>query len=385
MNESSPFAVDSIGGSERCDVDGADDDTGMKNENDSSDDADTIAPSLEYNYQYVPIPQSFTTDQLDRISAIEEAASNVQRVLAKYGNASTLPSSLDPNDIITGKLSGWEIDPNSPWADTSMAIREIVAAGERLARAWSLSTSDDVDNKGSMDDAPTQEHQKKEKEWWQSILSNDDPQQNKCSVSSSESIRRNGGGGGDDDAVASGIPPTMDEPFTEEEELQFHDVYMEWATNAFEEELDALRKGQLDELTSARSKAKNRSTTTANTTTTTSVAASSMELLDPTQYSFVVTAGSAKGDDSRKGVDNDADVSAAEATRIASVKEIDVRVLSDMLSSVSNILTLSEKRMLLQARRRAVLQDAVAFERDDTGATIVLTLHERRKREIGLC
>ncbi len=63
MNESSPFAVDSIGGSERCDVDGADDDTGMKSENDSSDDADTIAPSLEYNYQYVPIPQSFTTDR----------------------------------------------------------------------------------------------------------------------------------------------------------------------------------------------------------------------------------------------------------------------------------------------------------------------------------
>ena len=202
------------------------------NENDSddvNDDGDDNTDITPYNYQYVPISQSFTADQLDQISVIEEAAYN----------ASILPSSSDPNDIITGKLSGWEIVPNSPWADTSSAISEIVVAGERLVRAWSLSTKDDGDNKGSKDDEPTQEQQKKEKEWWQSILSNDDPQK-KSNVSSSESIRRNGGG--DDAAVTNGIPPSMDEPFTEEEELQFHDVYMEWATNAFEEELDALRK-----------------------------------------------------------------------------------------------------------------------------------------------
>ena len=385
MNESSPFEVDSIGGSERSD--GAD--TGMKNESNSSDSSDDDhninTPSLEYNYQYVPIPQSFTADQMDRISVIEEAAFNVQRVLAKYGNASTLPSSLDPNDIITGKLSGWEIDPTSPWSDTSSAINEIVTAGERLVRAWSSSANDDVDSKGSRDDDAQHEPQKKEKEWWwQSILSNDDLQ-NKSNVSTSESVRRNGG-----DVVTNGNPP-MEEPFTEEEELQFHDVYMEWATNAFGEELDALRKGHLDAFTSARSKTKITSTTTAATTTavaamqTKESISSSVELLDPTQYSFVVATGGTKGDNNRKGVNNEADVAATEAARIASIKEIDIRVLSDMLCSGSNVLTVSEKQMLLQARQRAVLKDVVAMQRDDTDATGGLTLHERRKREIGLC
>ncbi len=66
------------------------------------------------------------------------------------------------------------------------------------------------------------------------------------------------------------------------------------------------------------------------------------------------------------------------------VQEIDIRVLSDMLYSGSNILTTSEKRMLLQARQRALLKDTVVME-DDTTDDAGLTLHERRKREIGLC
>ena len=176
----------------------------------------------------------------------------------------------------------------------------------------------------------------------------------------------------------------MDEPLTEDEQLQFHDVYMEWATNAFEQELDALRKGQLEEFTSARSQTRRSVTTTATTTDAAMGANDSTTAveLDPTQYSFVVTTESSNGDDKRKGVGTEA--GSAEAARIAALQEIDVRVLSDMMYSGSNVLTILEKRMLLQARQRALLKDAVVLE-DDADATSGRTLHERRKREIGLC
>lgn len=236
---------------------------------------------------------------------------------------------------------------------------------ERMVRAWSSVNDEDGDSKRGRDSAPSSnEPEKKEGEWWHSILSSNTPQQANS-------------------AAATNIPP-LDEPLTEEEELQFHDVYMEWATNAFEQELDALRKGQLEEFTSARSQTRRSVTTTATTTdaamgvndSTTAVE------LDPTQYSFVVTTESSNGDDKRKGVGTEA--GSAEAARIAALQEIDVRVLSDMMYSGSNVLTILEKRMLLQARQRALLKDAVVLE-DDADATSGLTLHERRKREIGLC
>jgi hypothetical protein len=367
MNES-PSDGDSDG-----DGDGGSDRSGADGDSNShysmSDDERDITtnnistPSLEYNYEYVPIPQALTTEQLERISIIEAAATNVQRVLVKYGDASSLPSSLNPDDFSSGKC--WEIDPNSPWSDTSSAVHEIVAARERMVRAWSSAKKEDGDSKGGRDRdiAPSNEPPKKEQEWWLPILSNDTLQHN----SSEARTRRNV------DAAGINIPP-LDEPLTEDEQLQFHDVYMEWATNAFEQELDALRKGQLEEFTSARSQTRRSVTTTATTTDAAMGANDSTTAveLDPTQYSFVVTTESSNGDDKRKGVGTEA------------LQEIDVRVLSDMMYSGSNVLTILEKRMLLQARQRALLKDAVVLE-DDADATSGLTLHERRKREIGLC
>jgi hypothetical protein len=356
--------------------DGADTDDTNSRMNDESDNA---TPSLEYNYQYVPTPQSFSTEQLERIAVIEAAAANVHAVLVKYGNSSSLPPSLDPKDTITGKYKhGWEIDPNSPWADTPSAIDEIVSAGERLVRAWSRDDAENIDMTPKDDGASMKVSQKKQ-EWWESILSTD-PTQNISNASSSESIRRNG-----DDAATN-----VQQPFTEEEQHQFHNVYMEFVTNAFEEELDALRKGQLEELTSARSKqmkSTKPSTTSSNSNSSGGAAMEqnestlSMEL-DPTQYSFVV-AGRANRDENRKGLDTEADVVAADVARMAAAQEIDIRVLSDMLYSGSTVLTISEKRMLLQARQRALLKETVMDV--DTDASTGLTLHERRKREIGLC
>ena len=370
MNES-PSDGDSDG-----DGDGGSDRSGADGDSNShysmSDDERDITtnnistPSLEYNYEYVPIPQALTTEQLERISIIEAAATNVQRVLVKYGDASSLPPSLNPDDFSSGNKC-WEIDPNSPWADTSSAVDEIVAARERMVRAWSSVNDEDGDSKRGRDSAPSSnEPEKKEGEWWHSILSSNTPQQANS-------------------AAATNIPP-LDEPLTEEEELQFHDVYMEWATNAFEQELDALRKGQLEEFTSARSQTRRSVTTTATTTDAAMGANDSTTAveLDPTQYSFVVADESSNGDDKRKGVGTEAGSAEAEAARISSLQEIDVRVLSEMMYSGSNVLTISEKRMLLHARQRAVLKDAVALE-DDADATSGLTLHERRKREIGLC
>ena len=367
---------DGDGGSDRSGADG--DSNSHYSMSDDERDITTnniSTPSLEYNYEYVPIPQALTTEQLERISIIEAAATNVQRVLVKYGDASSLPSSLNPDDFSSGKC--WEIDPNSPWSDTSSAVHEIVAARERMVRAWSSAKKEDGDSKGGRDRdiAPSNEPPKKEQEWWLPILSNDTLQHN----SSEARTRRNV------DAAGINIPP-LDEPLTEDEQLQFHDVYMEWATNAFEQELDALRKGQLEEFTSARSQTRRSVTTTATTTDAAMGANDSTTAveLDPTQYSFVVADESSNGDDKRKGVGTEAGSAEAEAARISSLQEIDVRVLSEMMYSGSNVLTISEKRMLLHARQRAVLKDAVALE-DDADATSGLTLHERRKREIGLC
>jgi len=391
MNESSSsdeIDVASDGGEPS---DGADNDTDNSDSismNDDSDTTTTPSPSLECNYQYVPTPQSFSTEQLERIAVIEAAASNVHAVLVKYGNAASLPPSLDPNDIIDGKLKyGWEIDPNTPWADTSSAINEIVSAGERLVQAWSRDDAENVDMTQKDDGASMKVPQKKQ-DWWESILSTDPTQQNNSNESSSESMRRNG-----DDDAATNVPPKSDEqPLTEEEQHQFHNVYMEWVTNAFEEELDALRKGQLEEFTASRSKnmksAKSSTTGGGSSSNNNSGGAAMGENetveLDPTQYSFVVAGGNTKDDNKRKGLDTKVDVAAAEAARMEAVQEIDIRVLSDMLYSGSNNLTTSEKRMLLQARQRALLKDTVVME-DDTTDDAGLTLHERRKREIGLC
>jgi hypothetical protein len=250
-----------------------------------------------------------------------------------------------------------------------------------LVRAWSRDDNENAQKDGG---SSTNGPQKKQ-EWWQSILSTDPTQQNNRNELSSESIRWNDG-----DDAATKLPPVDEQPLTEEEKHQFDDVYMEFVTNAFEEELDALRKGQLEEFTAARIKMKS---TKPSITTGRNLSCSSSDAsmgdkestsaveLDPTQYSFVV-ASSANRDGIKKGVDTEAERAAAEAARLVAVQEIDIRVLSDMLYSGSNVLTTSEKRMLLQARQRALSKKAVM---DDDADDADITLHERRKREIGLC
>ena len=104
---------------------------------------------------------------------------------------------------------------------------------------------------------------------------------------------------------------------------------MEWATTAFAEELEALRTGQLETLTSKR---KQKKCAAINVEPEDSSALA----LDPTQYSFVLASKGGKGGGA------------------AAAAEIDVQVLADMLQSGSQFLSSAEKKMLLGARQRAV-------------------------------
>ena len=63
---------------------------------------------------------------------------------------------------------------------------------------------------------------------------------------------------------------------------------------------------------------------------------------------------------------------------------IDVQILADMMQSGSNVLSTTEKKMLLNARNRALLRRREEGCTDDD--VNKLTLHERRKCELGfLC
>ena len=101
--------------------------------------------------------------------------------------------------------------------------------------------------------------------------------------------------------------------------------------------------------------------------------------LDPTQHSFVVVTNSAKH--------NDDDTARAKAA----AAEIDVQVLSEMLSSGLYTLNNLEKNMLLRARQRGD-DDDDEDSRDNTthgsGRMIDgkdgLSLHDRRRQELGL-
>ena len=282
----------------------------------------------EYNYEYSPSSDknSLTNEQLERIQKIENATSNVRRVIEKYGNA-PLPS-LDPKDA----NGSWEIDADSAWSDPSVAVAEIVSAREELKSAWG-----DGENGGGGEGQQKQE-------WWKSILGDDETSKSNNSGEAKKHV----------DTKTEGD----DEPLTKEEEKQFDAVYLEWTTNAFAEELEALRKGQLENLTSSRKQKKS-----------VAAASGSAEVeLDPTQYSFVVAS---KGKKKGKADDETAAAAAAE--------EIDVQVLADMLQSGGNFLSPTEKKMLLRARQRAKMRSDEKDPKDFVG----LSLHERRRRELG--
>lgn len=320
-------------------------DSGTNDDGDSSgspsDDASDDAP-LDYDYEYSPDGlllgrKPLSSDQIQRIRTIESAATNVARVIQKYANAQ-LPS-LDPNDANEG--NGWEIPRDSAWADTSLAMVEIVGVREELIKAWGDGDDEGPDETGAGDE------KRRNYEWWEPILSKE---------------RTPGSARGTKDGTID--KTNDDEPLSEEELNQFQSVHMEWATNAFSEELEALRKGQLDQYTSARRQSKKGARAGTSATGESNVAVE----LDPTQYSFVVaaSAGNKAGDGS--------DEAAAAAAR-----EIDVQVLGEMLNSGGSFLSDEEKGMMLRARQRAL---AGGYARD-TDASLE-TLHERRKREIGL-
>jgi hypothetical protein len=305
-------------------------------EDDASSSEDT---PLQYNYEYIPSSDKNTVlndKQRERIQKIEDAATNIQRVLQKYGDA--LPS-INPNDIDKGS---WEIDSSSPWVDPSLAIKEIISAREELCKAWDRDDVDDGERvSGELMDGINAQTEDKDK-WWKSVLHKED--------NSSKEI----------DSRRSHINNHKDgePPLTKEEEQQFKEIYMEWATNAYSVELNALREGELGTLTSARRKQK--STSSAGSKNDKS-AAPAVEL-DPTQYSFIVE------NNKRRDVKKE-------------VEQVDVKVLGDMMASGSYTLSNTEKRMLLQARQRAIERsaDSSNTETDTDG----ISLHERRKLELG--
>ena len=160
---------------------------------------------------------------------------------------------------------------------------------------------------------------------------------------------------------------------------------MEYATNAFSIELEALREGQLERIcassSSSNKKNKKGGGSANNNNNSNNNNEKGMEVdLDPTQHSFVVVTNSAKHND-----DNDDDAAKAKAA----AAEIDVQVLSEMLSSGLYTLDNLEKNMLLRARQRG--DDVDEGSRDNTtngsgriGGKDGLSLHARRQMELGL-
>jgi len=301
---------------------------------------------LQYNYEYIPADKHTVSNdakQRERIHKIEDAATNIQRVIQKYGDEASLPS-INPDDI-DNKKGSWDIDKSSPWADPSLAIKEIISARDELCNAWDR---DDVDDGGRgsgelMDGINAQQPEEEKDKWWKSVLHTENSNNKEIDSRRSQiNYHRDGA-----------------QPLTEkEEEKQLKEIYMEWATNAYSEELNALREGELGTLTSAKRKQKSAGSAGSKNDKS---AAPAVEL-DPTQYSFIVESNK------RREVKKE-------------VEQVDVKVLGDMMASGSYALSNTEKRMLLQARQRAIerMSDNNNTDTDTNG----ISLHERKKLELG--
>ena len=328
----------------------------MSDEENSSDVEDHI---LEYDYEYSVSQQNdkdnqpLSNKQRERIQNIEVASKNVLAVIQKYGNA-PLPS-LDPSDY--NRSSGcWRISNDSAWANTSLAMMEIVNAREGMIKAWD---NDQVNNdRVGIKRQKEEQNNDDDNKWWKSIIDDDDSMEGTTNGRRSTVENMNTYSGEDFNKEKE------EEALTEEEQRQFDTVHMEWATNAFAEELEALRSGQPTTKQRQQQKSLNAK----------SRKEEQNELrteLDPTQYSFVVA----------KPMENEKD-----DTNNNNVEEsnIDVQILADMMQSGSNVLSTTEKKMLLNARNRALLRRREEGCTDDD--VNKLTLHERRKRELGfLC
>eukprot|EP00584_Thalassiosira_punctigera_P002507 CAMPEP_0172539780 /NCGR_PEP_ID=MMETSP1067-20121228/10912_1 /TAXON_ID=265564 ORGANISM="Thalassiosira punctigera, Strain Tpunct2005C2" /NCGR_SAMPLE_ID=MMETSP1067 /ASSEMBLY_ACC=CAM_ASM_000444 /LENGTH=268 /DNA_ID=CAMNT_0013325513 /DNA_START=132 /DNA_END=935 /DNA_ORIENTATION=+ len=203
---------------------------------------------LEYDYEYNPAElvddeRRLSSEQRERIAKIERAAADVRRVIERYGKAPLPP--LDPND--DANRHGWKIDEDSAWSDPSAAMDEIVNAGEELTKAW---------GDGAVDGAEGKKNNQKE-EWWKPIIDGESSKKDAATDASEQRLR--------DRATSP--------PLTDEEMNQFQSTHLEWATEAFAEELDALRTGRLEELVCAKKKKKNEPEAG----------------LDPAQFSLVAT------------------------------------------------------------------------------------------------
>lgn len=323
--------------------------------NNISDNGDT--PRYIYNYtpsrQQLLQQKSLNAQKMkEDVEAINDAATQLFHVIKKYGGHSTTspPSSSGWDEILTAKNNPWKDDDN---VDT--ALDEIVAARNNMVQAWDRFHNDssvvDRDGKKTMND----DGEQSKMEWWEPILR------------SRSKLHDNGDDNNNNNIKCSQANDDNDDNNVDEQ--QFHQVYMEYATNAFATELEALRKGQLEQMCTNSKKKMGGSTNNSGKATS----SQPMELdLDPTQHSFVVASSKRSGNDD----DNDDGAKAA-----AAAAEIDVQVLSDMLSSGSHTLSIVERNMLLRARQRG---------NSSSGGAVVLStseglsLHERRRQELGL-
>jgi hypothetical protein len=295
-----------------------------KSESDSSKTTDDKPSSDKYDYEYSDDDlknNKFTTEELKRIQKVEKATNNVWEVISKYGNA-PLPS-LDPNDISN---VGWKIDKDSVWSDVRTAMKEIAAASEDMKNAWEDNDDADDSRKDSLDSSYDQSND----DWWKPILSSD-------GNSSSSSYDR------------KGETHTESAPLSKEEQTQFEQFHMEWATNAFAEELEALRNGQLENQCNKNSAKNKRGENDRE---------DDFLDLNPNEHSFVVAKRNKP----------------SEVTR----EDVDVQILAEMIRSGGTLLSDDEKRMLLRARQRGE-KHPNRKESDKKTATI----HDIRRRELG--
>jgi hypothetical protein len=257
---------------------------------------------LRYNYECASDDDLRNSSRIDtkRIDTIEGAMTNVWNVINKYGNAS-LPS-LDPNDA---DANNWKIDDDSPWFDVPAAMNEIVTARQEMYSALKEITGEDSGENPDM-------------KWWEPYISRGTD----TNTSYANNINHKN--------------PNQ-EALSSEEQKQFEQVHMEWATNAFAEELEALRNGTLEQKFGIKKKR-----------------VEALEL-DPTEHSFVVA---------KKQSSNSND----ELPR----EDVDVQVLADMIRSGGSVFSNVEKKMLLRARHRGgIVEEGKS-----------LPIHELRRRKL---
>ena len=267
-------------------------------------------------------------EQRERIHNIEQAATNVHKVVQKYASA-PLPS-LDPND---DKKSGSKIKHDSAWADASNAVNEIVTAREELVKAWDT-------GEGTSDSGATETLE--EEPWWKPILSGE------------STTAKSYAGANERKEDSTKCREIAD--LTQQEEDKFQEVHMEWATDAFAKELEALRTGQLETMSSRKQK---------------KGSTKKEEREDLSAYGLSIVLSSEHSGSWGQDACKDAAVEKEEINAMS-----DLRLIAEMVQSGSNFFSNDEKKMLIRARQRALASPAGEDGRDGG-----ISLHERRRRE----